>query len=121
MRINRCIKQLEQQLNIKERGDGGSSAIGGYTKKELAEVLFRKLHTENLSVRTLNCLKHADIETVSQLIRMKAIDLLKIRHFGKKCLSDVNHLLSSLNLSLDMNVSNLIDVQVAASMETNNQ
>lgn len=115
------IKQLEQQLNINKDGDGGESVITGYTKRELAEVLSRRLSHEKLTIRTLNCLKQTDIETVSQLIRKKAVDLLKIRHFGKKSLDDVNRFLGTLNLSLGMNVSDLIDAQIASFMESNNQ
>ncbi len=112
------IKQLEQQLNINKDGDGGESAITGYTKRELAEVLSRQLRKEKLSIRTLNCLRWVDIETVNDLIQVKAYDLLKIRNFGKKSLREVNTFLERLKLSLGMNVSDLVDAQVEHFLKT---
>lgn len=106
------IKHLEQQLNISKDDDGGESAIKGYTKQALAEVLSRRLSDVNLSSRTLNCLKSADVEDISQLIRLRVQDLLKFRNFGKKSLNEINSFLEGLNLSLGMNVSAIIDAQV---------
>lgn len=113
------IKQLEAQLNIKkELGDDSESPIVGYSKKQLAEVLSRRLVNENLSIRTLNCLKWVDVETVNQLIRMKEIDLLRLRNFGKKSLREIKNFLSSIGLSLGMNLSDLVDTQVEHYLET---
>lgn len=112
------IKQLEQQLNINNDGDGGDSAITGYSKRELAEVLSRQLRKENLSIRTLNCLRWVDIETVNDLIQVTARDLLKIRNFGKKSLREVNAFLDRFNLSLGTNVSDLVDAQVEHFLKT---
>lgn len=112
------IKHLEQQLNISKDGDGGESAVNGYTKRELAEVLSRRLCEYHLSIRTLNCFKWMDIETVSQLIRVRETDLLKIRNFGKKSLREVKTFLEGLNLSLGTNVSNLVDAQVEHFLKT---
>ena len=112
------IKQLEQQLNINNDGDGGDSVITGYSKRELADVLSRQLRKENLSLRTLNCLRWVDIVTVNDLIQVTACDLLKIRNFGKKSLREVNAFLDRLNLSLGTNVSDLVDAQVEYFLKT---
>ena len=52
----------------------------------------------NLSVRALNCLKAADVETLGDLVQYNKTDLLKFRNFGKKSLSELDDLLESLNL-----------------------
>ena len=53
----------------------------------------------NLSVRALNCLKAADVETLGDLVQYNKTDLLKFRNFGKKSLSELDDLLESLNLT----------------------
>ena len=106
------IKELETQLGIRNDSDGGESGVPGYSKMELAEVLGRRLADEHLTVRSLNCLKAADIETVSQLVRCKKTDLLKFRNFGKKSLTELDDYLDSLGLSFGMDIDNLVDAEV---------
>ena len=59
----------------------------------------------NLSVRALNCLKAADVETLGDLVQYNKTDLLKFRNFGKKSLSELDDLLESLNLSFGTDIS----------------
>jgi len=106
------IRDLETQLGLQEKTDGGKSGVPGYSKMELAEVLGRRLVDESLTVRSLNCLKAADIETVGQLVRYQKTDLLKFRNFGKKSLTELDDYLDSLNLSFGMDVDRLVDVEV---------
>ncbi|HOJ66075.1 MAG TPA: DNA-directed RNA polymerase subunit alpha [Paludibacteraceae bacterium] len=71
----------------------------------MRQLLKTKLTDLELSVRALNCLKAADIETLGQLCSFQRNDLLKIRNFGKKSLAELEEKLISLNLSFGMNVS----------------
>lgn len=64
-----------------------------------------KLTDLNLSVRALNCLKAADVETLGDLVQYNKTDLLKFRNFGKKSLSELDDLLESLNLSFGTDIS----------------
>ena len=59
----------------------------------------------NVSVRALNCLKAADVETLGQLASYHRHDLLKFRNFGKKSLTELDEKLESLNLSFGMDIS----------------
>ena len=59
----------------------------------------------NLSVRALNCLKAADVETLGDLVQYNKTDLLKFRNFGKKSLSELDDLLESLNLSFGTDIT----------------
>ena len=59
----------------------------------------------NLSVRALNCLKAADVETLGDLVQYNKTDLLKFRNFGKKSLSELDALLEGLNLSFGTDIT----------------
>ncbi|WP_315281124.1 DNA-directed RNA polymerase subunit alpha [Prevotella pallens] len=59
----------------------------------------------NLSVRALNCLKAADVETLGDLVQYNKTDLLKFRNFGKKSLSELDDLLESLNLTFGTDIT----------------
>ena len=71
----------------------------------MRQLLKRKLADLNLSVRALNCLKAADVETLGQLVSHNKNDLLKFRNFGKKSLTELDDLLDSLKLSFGMDIS----------------
>ena len=59
----------------------------------------------NLSVRALNCLKAADVETLGDLVQYNKTDLLKFRNFGNKSLTELDDLLLGLNLSFGTDIS----------------
>lgn len=71
----------------------------------MRQLLKTKLTEQDLSVRALNCLKAAEVETVGDLVRFQRNDLLKFRNFGKKSLSELDELLQTLNLHFGMDVS----------------
>ena len=71
----------------------------------MRQLLKTKLAEMNLSVRALNCLKAADIETLGELVRYQKNDLLKFRNFGKKSLTELDDLLDSLKLTFGMDIS----------------
>ena len=71
----------------------------------MRQLLKGKLIDMDLSVRALNCLKSAEVETLGELVVYNKTDLLKFRNFGKKSLSELEELLSSLGLSFGMDIS----------------
>jgi len=71
----------------------------------MRQQLKTKLSDMNLSVRALNCLKSAEVETLGELVQFNKNDLLKFRNFGKKSLTELDELLESLNLSFGMDIS----------------
>lgn len=71
----------------------------------MRQLLKTKLIDMDLSVRALNCLKIAELETLADLVKYNKSDLLKFRNFGKKSLTELEALLVSKNLSFGMNVS----------------
>ena len=71
----------------------------------MRQILKTRLVDMNLSVRALNCLKAADVETLGDLVQYNKTDLLKFRNFGKKSLSELDDLLEGLNLSFGTDIS----------------
>jgi DNA-directed RNA polymerase subunit alpha len=71
----------------------------------MRQLLKTKLVDMDLSVRALNCLKAADIETLGDLVSFNKNDLLKFRNFGKKSLTELEELVESKGLHFGMNVA----------------
>ena len=71
----------------------------------MRQLLKTKLTDMNLSVRALNCLKAAEVETLGELVQFNKTDLLKFRNFGKKSLTELDDLLESLNLSFGTDIT----------------
>lgn len=71
----------------------------------MRQLLKSRLVDMDLSVRALNCLKSAEVETLAELVVFNKNDLLKFRNFGKKSLTELEELLTSLNLSFGMDIS----------------
>jgi DNA-directed RNA polymerase subunit alpha len=71
----------------------------------MRQLLKTRLSDMDLSVRALNCLKAADVESLGDLVTYNRNDLLKFRNFGKKSLTELDEFLSSLKLSFGMDIS----------------
>ncbi len=71
----------------------------------MRQMLKTKLVDIDLSVRALNCLKAADVETLGDLVQYNRNDLLKFRNFGKKSLTELDDLLVGMNLNFGMDIS----------------
>lgn len=72
------------------------------------EAMYEKLRLPiselELSVRSANCLKDADIKTIAELVKYQESELLNFRNFGKKSLTEINDLLKVMGLGLGMKV-----------------
>ncbi len=71
----------------------------------MRHLLLTKLSDMELSVRALNCLKAADIETFADLVSHQRAELMKFRNFGKKSLTEIDMLIDRLKLSFGMDVT----------------
>lgn len=71
----------------------------------MRQLLKTRLSDMDLSVRALNCLKAAEVETLGELVTYHRNDLLKFRNFGKKSLTELDDLLANLNLQFGMDTS----------------
>jgi len=71
----------------------------------IRQLLKTRLVDMDLSVRALNCLKAADVETLGDLVTFNKTDLLKFRNFGKKSLTELEELVKSKGLDFGMNTA----------------
>ena len=71
----------------------------------MRQLLKTKLTDMNLSVRALNCLKAAEVDTLGDLVKFQKSDLLKFRNFGKKSLTELDDLLEHHGLSFGTDTS----------------
>lgn len=74
------------------------------TTLHIRQTLKTKLTDLDLSVRALNCLKSAEVETLGDLVSYNKAELLKFRNFGKKSLSELENLVKSKGLEFGMNI-----------------
>ena len=88
-----------------ENGEGGDDEAFDEEILHMRQLLKTKLADMDLSVRALNCLKAADVETLGDLVQYNKTDLLKCRNFGKKSLTELDDLLESLNLTFGTDIS----------------
>ncbi len=71
----------------------------------MRQLLNQRLQDMDLSVRALNCLKAAEVETLGELVKYHRNDLLKFRNFGKKSLTELDELLERNGLAFGMDIS----------------
>jgi DNA-directed RNA polymerase subunit alpha len=75
-------------------------------KKGVNENLFRSVDELELSVRSANCLKHANIKLIGDLVQKTEAEILATKNFGRKSLNEIKEILAEMGLSLGMRVEN---------------
>jgi len=70
--------------------------------ERLYENLKRSVEELELSVRSYNCLKNADIKTIGELVQKTEAEMLKTKNFGRKSLNEIKEILSEMGLSFGM-------------------
>ena len=85
----------------------GASKEDDYDEESLhmRQLLKTRLVDMDLSVRALNCLKAAEVDTLGDLVSYNRNDLMKFRNFGKKSLTELDALVEDKNLSFGMDLS----------------
>jgi len=73
---------------------------------KLNENLFKSVDELELSVRSANCLKNADIRYIGDLVQKTEADMLKTKNFGRKSLNEIKEILAEMGLSLGMKLEN---------------
>lgn len=102
------IKELERVNNITSAPVSEYDYLLGDKGGHFTALMNTKVIDLKITVRSLNCLKAADIETLGDLVRCNKNDLLKYRNFGKKSLTELHDLLDSLHLHFGMDVDAII-------------
>ena len=88
-----------------ENSDGEGNEEFDEEVLHMRQLLKTKLVDMDLSVRALNCLKAANVETLGDLVQYNKTDLLKFRNFGKKSLTELDTMFERLNLSFGTDIS----------------
>lgn len=88
-------------INFEEEPEHVQPQIDEKKQKMLA-YLSRSVEELELSVRSYNCLKNANIQTISELVQKNDSEMLKTRNFGRKSLNEIKEILEGMGLSLGM-------------------
>src|SRR5437773_10559442 len=72
------------------------------TMDKMSEQLNRSVEELELSVRSYNCLKNANIQTISELVQKTEAEMLRTKNFGRKSLNEIKEILGGMGLSLGM-------------------
>ncbi len=89
-------------VGLDEAGDQPLDAAGAEPAAAVNEHLDRSVEELELSVRSYNCLKNANIRTLRELVQKTEGDMLKTKNFGRKSLNEIKEILASMGLSLGM-------------------
>jgi DNA-directed RNA polymerase subunit alpha len=90
-------------VNFEEEGPIDDAATE--TEKDaIADHLNRSVDELELSVRSYNCLKNADIKTIGELVQKSEAEMLKTKNFGRKSLNEIKEILGNMGLSLGMRI-----------------
>ena len=89
-------------INLEEFADQPSEAAPEQPESVLNENLDKSVEELELSVRSYNCLKNANIQTIRELAQKTEGDMLKTKNFGRKSLNEIKEILTSMGLSLGM-------------------
>ncbi len=88
---------FEEEMDADGVGDGSSLLLRN-------ENLNRSVEELELSVRSYNCLKNANIQTIAELIQKTEAEMLKTKNFGRKSLNEIKEILAQMGLSLGMKI-----------------
>jgi DNA-directed RNA polymerase subunit alpha len=93
--------QLSILINFEEEDETDEDEIGE-EPEHLNENLFKSVDELELSVRSANCLKHADIKLIGELVQKTEAEILATKNFGRKSLNEIKVILEEMGLSLGM-------------------
>ena len=90
-------------INFEEEIEAGHDGLGDGPQLR-NENLNRSVEELELSVRSYNCLKNANIATIGELIQKTEAEMLKTKNFGRKSLNEIKEILAQMGLSLGMKI-----------------
>jgi len=92
--------QLSVFINFEEEAETSEEEIR--LEPAFSDNLFRSVDELELSVRSANCLKNADIRYIGELVQKTEAEMLKTKNFGRKSLNEIKEILAEMGLSLGM-------------------
>ncbi len=109
--VAHSAKILKEQLSIFITFEEEEETEGAYAEEEVEkeafnENLLRSVDELELSVRSANCLKHANIKLIGDLVQKTEAEILATKNFGRKSLNEIKEILTEMGLSLGMKLDN---------------
>jgi DNA-directed RNA polymerase subunit alpha len=101
-------EQLQIFINFDEDSEP-SELAGGEDSRKINENLYRSVDELELSVRSANCLKNADIHLIGDLVQKSEAEMLKTQNFGRKSLNEIKDILAEMGLTLGMKLESFPD------------
>ena len=102
------VDHLELFINFEGDLESPEEAVHDEERQRVASLLRMRVDELELSVRSSNCLRMANIHTIADLVRNKEQDMLKYKNFGRKSLVELNEVLTSMGLSFGMNIDDYL-------------
>src|SRR5215470_5449985 len=94
-----------------EEMEGTPVELSEHDREQWWEKLNKSVDEMELSVRSYNCLKNANIRTIGELVQKTEAEMLKTKNFGRKSLNEIKEILGSMGLSLGMKLDNFAQPQ----------
>jgi len=125
--VAHSAKTLKNQLSIfvtfeeeEEEEEEEETVVSGERDEieKLNENLFRSVDELELSVRSANCLKHANIKLIGDLVQKTESEILATKNFGRKSLNEIKELLGDMGLSLGMKLEHWPPKKAEEEMES---
>jgi len=107
--VGYAAKIMKDQMNVFIRFEEGEALPKPQEVQEISKLnenLFRSVDELELSVRSANCLKNADIRYIGDLVQKTEAEMLKTKNFGRKSLNEIKEILAEMGLSLGIKLEN---------------
>jgi DNA-directed RNA polymerase subunit alpha len=119
-----AAKILKEQMNIfinfDEEAEPSPEPEGAEVEeKPLNENLYRSVEELELSVRSANCLKNANIRYIGELVQKTEAEMLKTKNFGRKSLNEIKEVLAEMGLTLGMKLEGFVQPEENGKEESN--
>jgi len=98
------VDHLEMFINFEGDLEAAEEVVKDEEKERIRQLLKMRVDELELSVRSSNCLRCANIHTIADLVRNQESEMLKYKNFGRKSLIELNEVLSNMGLSFGMDV-----------------
>ena len=96
---------------LEEESENPAIEVSDEEKSVLWEKLGKSVDEMELSVRSYNCLKNANIRTIGELVQKTEPEMLKTKNFGRKSLNEIKEILGGMGLSLGMKLDDWPQLQ----------
>ncbi len=114
-------EQVQLFINFDEALEPVDTGESDGAKAPINENLYRRVDELELSVRSANCLKNANIRLIGELVQRSEAEMLKTQNFGRKSLNEIKDILSEMGLTLGVNLDGFPDPEYLKMIEKSDE